>query len=145
MLVSSFAWLCYLTTDEEQDQGKSYQARRSRTMKQIKRVWSRQADRQVDTECGQTGQVLPPQSPGCKKAWQGKCNRILRGRKKKNVQSFQKNQRGRSRNMKKNKICNKRICPPWFTDETWLVEFAYCVPSTSSEILSINLMFFFKS
>lgn len=42
----------------------------------------KQADRQVDRERGQTGQVLPPQSPGCKKAWQGKCNRILRGRKK---------------------------------------------------------------
>lgn len=59
----------------------------------------KQADRQVDTDCGQTGQVLPPQSPGCKKAWQGKCNRILRGRKKM-FRASKKNQRGRSRNMK---------------------------------------------
>ena len=76
----------------------------------------RQADRQVDTECGQTGQVLPPQSPGCKKAWQGKCNRILRGRKKM-FRASKQNQRGRSRKMKKIKICNKRKCPPCFTDQ----------------------------
>lgn len=49
---------------------------------EAKKTGVKQADRQVDTECGQTGQVLPPQSPGCKKAWRGKCNRILRGRKK---------------------------------------------------------------
>lgn len=70
----------------------------------------RQADRQVDTECGQTGQVLPPQFPGCKKAWQGKCNRILRGRKKcSELPKIKiKNDRGRSRNMRKIKICKQK-------------------------------------
>ena len=41
-----------------------------------------QTDRQTDEQTNKQGQVLPPQSPGCRKAWRENATKFKRQEKK---------------------------------------------------------------